>query len=129
MFGRVYFIFQVGNDDCCKINKTLNPEKDLELLQPCNPDRLYIYRTFRGYKSLEAKFHKYFEEGRINEYNWFEVSKDDVDSLYIENGEIQMRVDYCTCLDNSENEQNYAESELAVQYGEPGVNELNEEAE
>ncbi len=77
--GKVYFIFQQGDDKRCKIGKSVNPSNRKDQLQTGNPDELYVYKTLVGYSSLESTLHKKFKEKRIRNTEWFYLTKEEVD--------------------------------------------------
>ena len=55
MSGKVYFIFQEGDDAKCKIGKSKKPNDRLRQLQTGNPNKLYIYKTVNGYIEIFMK--------------------------------------------------------------------------
>ncbi len=79
--GKVYFIFQQGDDKRCKIGKSVNPSNRKDQLQTGNPDELYVYKTLVGYSSLESTLHKKFKEKRIRNTEWFYLTKEEVDMV------------------------------------------------
>ena len=84
---QVYFIFQEGNDKICKIGKSIDAEKRVIQLQTGNPNKLELYEVLDGYTELENELHKRFSEQRIDGTEWFNLSKDEVDSLIEEYNE------------------------------------------
>lgn len=81
MLKKVYFIFQEGDDNRCKIGKSKDPGKRVKQLQTGNPDKLYVYKTFDGYTKEESELHQLFADKRISESEWFHLSKQDVDNF------------------------------------------------
>lgn len=90
---QVYFIFQEGNDRICKIGKSIDAEKRVIQLQTGNPNKLELYETLDGYTELENELHKRFNDKRIDGTEWFNLSKDEVDSLIEEYNEIYDEID------------------------------------
>lgn len=79
--GKVYFIFQQGDDKRCKIGKSVNPNNRKDQLQTGNPDELYVYKTLVGYSSLENNLHKKFKDKQIRNTEWFYLTKEEVDII------------------------------------------------
>ena len=79
--GKVYFIYQYGDDTRCKIGKSIHPNERKGQLQTGNPDELYIYETLIGYSSLEKTLHKKCKEKQIRNTEWFYLTKEEVDII------------------------------------------------
>ena len=88
--GKVYFIFQKGDDTRCKIGKSIHPNKRKTQLQTGNPDELYIYKTIIGYTSIEGKLHSKFKEKQIRNTEWFYLSKEDVNVIVDKHNEEEL---------------------------------------
>lgn len=100
MLKKVYFIFQEGDDDRCKIGKSKDPSKRVKQLQTGNPDKLYVYKTFDGYTKEESELHQLFADVRIPGTEWFNLSKSQVDS-FMNNNVQSLENSINTCIISS----------------------------
>ncbi len=87
--GEVYFIFEKNDDEYCKIGKTIHSRKRPNQLQTGNRRKLYIYQTLKGYDRLETMLHKYFDEYRVEQTEWFNITLTDVDKIIKQYNELQ----------------------------------------
>ena len=78
---QIYFIFQEGDENRCKIGKSKDVNDRVKQLQTGNPDKLYVYRTVEGYTSEENEIHKMLNHLRIDKSEWFYLNKQQLDHI------------------------------------------------
>ena len=80
----VYFIFQNGTDDKCKIGSTKRSiDQRVSELQTGNPDKLYVYRQLYtiNHKQWETYLHFTLKFKHIDG-EWYNLTKKDVDCIH-----------------------------------------------
>lgn len=79
----VYFLFVKGNDNKCKIGFSGNCKKRLFTHHTSSPDS-YYYKIIKTdeYKAMEKQIHEMYSAKRWK-LEWFNITKEDVDSLIL----------------------------------------------